>query len=325
MNTLGEPFLSSEEDQIYNSPQKWYVRAKWVNYASRRKERSGKKHINLLTLTSTKCYDIKLFQQAGLLLSTATGYAPHCLTFCEYNPERYARIRNLLPGARDWLGKLEKFVDAGYPYVPEPAQKWFPYDVINLDFTQPGFKQKGAKTSITVRTIAKIFMIQRLKSHSFTLFVTLPAIRHGNDVTGKAELHNCLQNNLDGSYPVFKKNFLQKYPRKAFRDYREFLLVVVPKLIIKYGQSESFDTKCLERCCYINEGAQTTMVTFMFDCEFIGLQDGYGSKNPTEILAGLYQQRIVEILEQDFEDINAKFAKEPALRQQYLSLRKGFA
>ncbi|GEM_PF-433008 len=325
MNTLEETFLSSEEDQIYNSPQKWHIRMRWIHYASRRKENSGKNYINLLTLTSAKCYDIKLFQQVGLLLTTDTGYARRSLTFCESHPERYARIRNLLPGARDWHGKLEKFVDAGHSYVSDRAQRWFPYDVINLDFTKPGFRQKEEKTSITMQTILKIFMIQRLKSHSFTLFVTLPAIEQGNDITGKTELDNCLNSNLDGSYPDVEKNFLQKYPEKAFPNYCEFLLFVVPKLIIKYGQSENFDTKCLERCSYINEGARTVMINLMFDCEFIGLQEGYSSKNPAEILAESYQPRIVEILEHDFEDINARFAKEPELRQHYLKFREQFA
>ena len=325
MNTPHEPFLSSEEDQIYNSPEKWHVRTKWVHYASRRKERSGKNYINLLTLTSAKCYDIKLFQQEGLLLTTDTGYAPESVTFCECNSERYVLIRNSLPGAQDFGGKIEDFVAAGSAHLTPRAQRWFPYDVVNLDFTTPGFRQKGEKTSITMQTISKIFTIQRLKSHSFTLFVTLPAIEHGNDVTGKTELTNCLNNNLDGSYPNFEKNFLQKYPEKAFPDYREFLLVIVPKLIIKYGQSENFDTKCLERCSYINEGARTVMVTLIFDCEFIGLNGGYGSKNPAEILAELYQPRILEILEHDFEDINARFAKEPELRQHYLDLQKMFA
>jgi hypothetical protein len=325
MNTPEEPFLSSEEDQIYNSPEKWHVRTKWVHYASRRKEKSRKNYINLLTLTSTKCYDIKLFQQEGLLLTTDTGYAPESVTFCECNSERYVLIRNNLPGAQDFGGKIEDFVAAGSAHLTPRAQRWFPYDVVNLDFTKPGFRQKEERTSITMQTISKIFTIQRLKSHSFTLFVTLPAIEQGNDVTGKTELANCLNSNLDGSYPNFEKNLLQKYPDKVFPDYREFLLVIVPKLIIKYGQSENFDTKCLERCSYINEGAITVMVTLIFDCEFIGLQAGYGSKNPAEILAELYQPRILEILEHDFEDINARFAEEPELRQYYLKIREMFA
>jgi hypothetical protein len=325
MNTPHEPFLSSEEDRIYNSPQKWHVRAKWVNYASARRQRNNTDFIKLLTLTSTKCYDVRFFRDQGLLLTTDTGYAAESVTFCECNPERYVLIRNNLPGARDFGGRIEDFVAAGSAHLTPRVQRWFPYDVVNLDFTTPGFRQKGEKTSVTMQTISKIFTIQRLKNRSFTLFLTLPAIERGNDATGKAELHSCLRSNLDGSYPDFKKNFIQKYPKGTFDDYREFLLVVVPKLIIKYGQSENFDTKCLERCCYVNEGARTTMLAFMFDCEFISLQEGYGSRNPTEILADFYQLRIVEILEQDFEDINAKFAREPALREQYVSLRRRFA
>jgi len=325
MNTSEEPFLSSEEDQIYNSPEKWHVRTKWVYYASKRKERAGKKYINLLTLTSTRCYDIKLFQREGLIQTTDTGYLPHSLTFCEYNPERYAKIRNLLPGARDWRRNIENLVEAGNSHISDRAQKWFPYDVINLDFTKPGFKQKEEKTSKTIQTISKIFLIQRLKNHSFTLFITLPAIEQGNDLTGKTELDKCLNSNLDGSYPDFEGKFLGKYPKETFPSYCEFLLVVVPKLIIKYGQSENFDTSCLERCCYINEGARTLMVSFMFDCELIGLQDGYGSKNPAEVLAKLYEPRIVGILENEFEDINARFKKEPELREYYLKFREQFA
>ncbi len=300
----------------YTTPEKWYVRDKWAQYAFGRKQKNERDFIRLLTLTSTKCYDVRFFKDRGLLLTTDTGYEPASVTFCEYNPERYVLIRNSLPGAQDFCGKIEQFVDAGSTHLPHRAERWFPYDVINLDFTKPGFRQKGEKTSIMMDTIAKIFMIQGFKKQSFTLFLTLPAIKRGNDATGISQLDECLRSNLEDNYPDFKDKFLKKYPNGKILKYREFLLTVVSKLIIKYGQSGSFDIQCQERCTY--KGARAVMITFVFDCEYIGLPSGYGGANPADILAKRYPKRILEILEREYEDINEKFTGDPQLEKRYL-------
>lgn len=313
-----EHFVRSEEDEIYNTPEKWYVRDKWAKYALKRKEKNKREFIRLLTLTSTKCYDVEFFRDNGLLQMTGTGYAPESVTFCECNHERYVLIRNKLPGARDFFGELEYFVGSGTPSFTVRAQKWFPYDVVNLDFTKPGFKHKGKKTSAMADTISKILIIQGFKKQSFSLFLTLPAIKSGNDVSGIKELNNCLTSNLEGKYSEFEDNFFRKYPQAKFPSYREFLLVVVPKLIIRYGQSENFDVQCQERCTYIGKGAKAVMITFIFDCEYVGLPDGYGGANPADILAEKYPKRILEIIKREYEDINKKFVQDKQLEEKYL-------
>jgi hypothetical protein len=311
-------FISSEDDKFYNTPEKWYIRDKWAKYALERKKKNGINFVRLLTLSSTKCYDVEFFKDKGLLLTTETGYAPESVTFCEYNYERYVLIRNRLPGARDFCGELEYFVGVGSPGFTKRAQKWFPYDVINLDFTKPGFKQKGKKTSVMMDTISKIFMIQKFKKQSFTLFLTLPAIKRADDTTGMVQLESCLKSNLGGKYSEFENNFLGKYPKAKFPNYREFLLVVVPKLIIRYGQNESFDIQCQERCTYIGKGARAVMITFIFDCEYVGLPDGYGGANPADILAKQYPKRILGIIKRDHEDINKSFTQNHRLKDKYL-------
>jgi len=313
-------FVRSEEDEIYNTPEKWYVRDKWAKHALERKKKNHRDFIRLLTLTSTKCYDVKFFRDNELLLMTEVGYAPESVTFCEHNNERYVLIRNRLPGARDFFGDLEYFVGAGSPGFTSRAQRWFPYDVINLDFTKPGFRQKGKKTSIMMDTVSKIFMIQGFKKQSFTLFLTLPAIRKGNDMTGKRQLNECLNSNLGGKYSKFEDNFLKKYPGGKFPSYREFLLVVVPKLIIRYGQGENFDIQCQEKYTYIGKGAKAVMITFIFECEYVGLSNGYGGENPADILARIYPTRILEIIERGYEDINKKFTQDPCLKGKYSQL-----
>jgi hypothetical protein len=60
------------------------------------------------------------------------------------------------------------------------------------------------------------------------------------------------------------------------------------------------------------------MITFVFDCEYIGLPSGYGGANPADILAKRYPKRILEILEREYEDINEKFTGDPQLEKRYL-------
>jgi hypothetical protein len=316
--TAEQYFLRSEEDQIYNTPEKWYVRDKWVRYAQERKDKNDRDFIRLLTLTSTNCYDVEFFRDKGLLLLTETGYAAETVTFCEYIQERYVLIRNRLPGARAFFGKLEGLVGAGSTCLTHRAERWFPYDIINLDFTKPGFRHGEKKTSLMMDTVSKIFVIHGLKEQSFSLFLTFPAIRRADDEGGIEQLDNCLKSNLGGRYPDFENTLLEKYPRAEIRNYREFLLVVAPKLVIKYGQGRNFDIECRERCTYVNTGAKAVMVTFVFECEYVGLPNNYGGENPGDILARQYPTRILEIIEREHEDINSILSQNGRLKERYL-------
>ena len=322
MSEYEDKYKRTEEDQIYNSPQKWFVREKWVQNAVNRKRTNGRDFIRFLTLTSTKIYDIEFFRENELIATTKTGYNPESITFCEYVPERYARIQNRLPGARAFLGSFEQFVGAGDLGQSNRASKWFPYDVINLDFTRPCFNQKGKKTSHAMDAIEKVFDLQKLKKQSFSFFLTLPALKSGDDSTGISKLNDCLSSNLRNEYGELKDKILEKYPRKKFPSYREFLLFMVPKLIIRYGQNFTFDVICQERYTYIAEGAKAVMITFIFDCEYVGLPNGYGGENPSDILAESYPLRIMDLLEKEFENINEKFERDVRLKEKCEGLKR---
>ena len=58
MNEHEDNYQRTEEDQIFNSPQKWFVREKWSEYATIRKDSNRRSFIRYLTLTSTKTYDV---------------------------------------------------------------------------------------------------------------------------------------------------------------------------------------------------------------------------------------------------------------------------
>jgi len=52
-------YIGSEDDKVYNTPEKWFVRERWANFALIRRDKNKIKFIRLLTLTSIKAYDIK--------------------------------------------------------------------------------------------------------------------------------------------------------------------------------------------------------------------------------------------------------------------------
>lgn len=317
--------VSFKDDKVYNTPEKWFIREKWVNFALNRKNKNKRKFIRLLTLTSIKAYDIIFLCDKGLIKTTETGYSKS-IAFCEKSPERFTRIYNTLPGTRAYQGTFEEFVGAGHIGFTDRARKWFPFDVINLDFSGPIFKHKKRNTSKIMDAMSKMFMIQGFSKQSFTLFLSLPAIKRGDDEAGRRQLNNCLSVNLASKETKeFKEFFEKKYPTKKINRYFEFLLVTTPKLIIKYGQSENFDVDCLGKYTYVGETARTKMVSFMFDCEYRGLQNGYGGENPASVLSKVYPNRILKIIKQDHIDINKIFKEKSDTKERYVKYKKQYS
>ncbi|MCK4326306.1 hypothetical protein KAW55_06075, partial [bacterium] len=205
-----------EDNKVYNTPEKWFIRERWLKLALDRKNKNKRKFIRLLTLTSIKAYDIIFLCDNGLFQTTDTGYSSESITFCEKRPERYTRIYNTLPGARAYQGTFEEFVGAGDIGFTDRAKKWFPFDVINLDFSGPAFKHHGKNTSKVMEAISKMFMIQSFKKQSFSLFLSIPAVRKWDDDIGRQQLLRCLNTNLKSKETTkFKEAFEQKYPSKS--------------------------------------------------------------------------------------------------------------
>lgn len=316
-------YIGLEDDRVYNTSEKWFVREQWVNFALKRRDKNKRKFIRLLTLTSIKTFDIILFSKNGLIQTTETGYSSESIAFCERDNEVFTRIYNNLPGARAYRGTFEEFVGAGSIEFSNPAKKWFPFDVINLDFSSPMFRQKERNTSKVMDAISKMFMFQDFTKQSFTLFLSLPAIEKGDDDAGKKQLSDCLNVNLTSEETIkFKEAFEQKYPFKQIDFYYQFLLVAVPKIIIKYGQSKNFDVDCLDEYTYIGENARTKMVSFIFDCEYKGLPNGYGGDNPASILARVYPDRVLKIITHNYIDINKMFKEQPAIKERCTEYKK---
>lgn len=325
MSSSVPPYSQSQDRESFNNPEKWFVRYRWLEYTLRRRKKISKDFIKFFTLPGVECFDIRLFKHYGLLKVTATGFEDS-VAYCEENRERYTRIGNLLPNARRSPDSYEDFVGVGIAGFTGRADRWFPFDVINLDFSGPGFDQPGRNTSRTAEAILKTFKLQKSKRYSFSFFITIPANPLWDSLSGKRQLQQCLETNLaDSATQEFTNAFRRKYSRYQVRssqayatmNYHEFLLITVPKLVIKYGLDEWFVVSCEEKLTYVGEGHTTRMVSFCFECEYVGLPNGYGGRPQTAVLHEKYAKNVPNIIKKPYTDINQLFAAHPKLREKY--------
>lgn len=322
-------YSQTTDREFYNNPEKWYIRYRWLLHAKRRLRNTGKTHLKVFTLPGTECFDVRLFKENEIIEANSTGFNGN-LAFCEKEKERFAVIGNLLPNSNRFLGSYEDFVGWNSPNSSTKAAQWFPFDLINLDFTGPGFHQMRGDKSRVAQSILKTFQLQKYCGSSFSLFLTLSANPRHDDNNGKVQLQQCLDDNL-ASDSVFRNKFLNKYndydetshSAYTFLAYHDFLLVTVPKIIIKYGNQEWFTVVCEDKLTYVGEGHTTRMVSFCFDCKYVGLNPtGYGGTPQHVVLQTQYAKNTRDILNRPSKDVNQLFLVFPRLKNKYVHIKE---
>lgn len=330
---MSDYFSRKTDEEIYNTPQKRFIRREvWSHYATRRKDKGHLGFVRYFTFPAVGCYDVKILKELKLIdtieIDGITKY--RSVGFCEKDDEKFALIQQKLPGASYYKGSYENLVGAYGETIPERAQKWFPFDVINLDFTSPLFSSERNRVT---EAIKRTFEIQKMKYKSFTLFLTLPAREAGDITEGKEKLDENLRTNLQNSNMVeFRTKFLEKYPginleNKIYLQmvYAEYLLISIPKMIVSIGSGEMFLICCNERFSYIGDHYDgrcngTLMVKFVFECEYVGRRDGFTGQNPIDLLAREYPKRILAFFDKNPKDINKMFESNVELKIRYCSL-----
>jgi hypothetical protein len=297
---------SKERDDVdlYNTPEKWYVRQKWVESAIQRKIENNRHFLRYLTLTSIPVYDIRLFEDQGLIRSTDIGYDEECIAVCEVDLHRASLIRNNLPGARVFPGRIQELVGSRSVNYHGFVNKWFPFDVINLDLTGSIF----ARNQLLSETIQKIFTIQSWKEQSFTLFLTVCSVEEGDDVEAREKINALIESNLtdDG----FKDAFIRKFPNMQFDSFQSFLSVAIPKLIIEKGLNNGFDVACNGKYTYIGTGLKNQIASFILDCDLRSEPGAITNLGSSRSL------RIIDALEEECVDINQSFSQNTKLKHE---------
>lgn len=331
---MNEYFDKRTDEEIFNTPQKRYIRhSVWADYAKKRKQKGNLSFIRYLTFPAVGCYDVGVLKNLGLLETIEIdGLIKYkSVGFCEKDAEKFALIQEKLPGARYYKGRYEELVGAYGDLIPDRAQKWFPFDVINLDFTSPLFSSNKNRV---INAIKRTFEIQKIKYNSFTLFLTLPARVDDDIEDGKDKLNENLKNNLLNSDMIeFKEKFLEKFPHVnlnekiyAQMEYVDFLLITIPKMIVSMGTEEMFNVKCNERFSYVGDhyngvsANRTLMVKFVFECESVGRRDGLSGKDPINFLSKEYPKGILDFFIQSPININQMFESDGGLKSKYCEM-----
>ena len=300
----------AEDPEFYNTPEKAYVRDRWLFYTQSRAALLQASTIKYLTLPGVAYLDVRLLKSNGLIsMLSPTQYNPQGLTFCESNKERFAKIRERLTLANSVFLKYEQFVGADQPInITAPARKSFPYDVINLDFQGPLLEPEGLLASVS-----KTILIQSQLGRSFTLFLTIKAVREFEQADKIAELETGLTSNLQNpETSSFRDEFSVQYPNfpSTPLEFHEFLAVALPKFLVKYGTDKSFDTSCRERYTYVGSGHTTRMLSLIMTYEYKGMI-GLGDPPAHLTLRNSYPGRVRGILEHSCTDINQLLESSP--------------
>jgi hypothetical protein len=316
----------------FDTPEKRYVRNHWLQAATKRKKSNNVEHINYLTLPGKNRHDVLLLKD--IIKETKTGYDKDSLTFIEKDIGTYVDIRNKLPGAIDFRCTFERFIERALDskrILPTDSEKYdplkcFPYDVVNLDFTGSVFNHGNKEISPQMKAIHGLFEIQSFRRRSFTLFLTSTGIKKADDDPGRIAVNNAIEETFnDPNFKEFKETFDNRFPNvmppynymhinNQLLKYKDFLLIGVPLIIINYGFSNKFDTKCVNRFFYVGEGNTALMLSFIFECEYISSFD-YGGRSRQTIIND-QPQRLCGIFDH-LVDIKTLFKENPLIKTKY--------
>lgn len=313
------PEEDADEREFYNTPEKAYVRDRWLHYARERARTKGTSTINLFTLPGVECLDVRLFRSNGLIaMQSSTQYDPRGLTFCEYDALRYGKIRERLTYAKQVRQKYEQFVGTDRAFnAARTADSCFPYDVMNLDFQGPLLRPRGLLDAISRTT-----RIQSALHRSYTLFLTVKCDEELESTDRLSQLRTGLDNNLTSpTTQAFKSGFLGRYPGYPGTPlgFPDLMLVSIPKYLIKDGVSNSYDTTCPERYVYVGQGHTTRMLTFILTYEYVGMGESLGDDPRGDALAA-YPTRVSQMIGTDYLDINRHFEDHAEVRDYYFGV-----
>lgn len=225
------------EEEVYErGPLKMYVREKaWLNiiqqYLVKREADGVSRDIKYFTLPGRYGIDIGVLYQAGVVHRQKGKWKNVAVCDRDYEPEV---IQNLGTFAASSKRPLEHVVNS----PRDPLFKFFPVDVINLDFCNSVLANQDEDTDSIVHTnlntIQSLFGLQR--GQGFLLLLTHKI--GPNDYGGQVGniLRSTLQFNLS-HIPEFRTRFMEVYGTRninaCLQQPLDFSLLTIPKYVAR--------------------------------------------------------------------------------------------
>lgn len=233
--------------QVNRSPVKHYVRLNgWLPSARTRYERVNRP-LRLFTLCGEDAIDVRLFAAERLIEKDSRGFPG--VSWCELSPETASILRTKLGRvSRSFLGTLEKLSQTA------EFKEWFPFDVINLDFTSLPFPRSQPPFNSTWVAVTTILACQQTHRAGCELFLTFNADRSPANDDAVNQLVSLVETNFESrnwSRDLFMSTSGGVLPADlSSSQYDKFLLIALPKFVGRLAADQGFGVRELGRFAY---------------------------------------------------------------------------
>ncbi len=203
--------------------------------------------MRLFTLCGEDALDVQLFANEGLITADARGYPD--VSWCEGSQETASVLRAKLGRVRrSYFGRLEDLAKGG------TFAKWFPFDMVNLDFTSRPFPRSQPPFNSTWDVVKSVLQEQSRNQTGFELFLTFNADRDPANEEAVHQLVNVVEDNFS-SREWAREAFLETADGASPADlscqeYDKFLLLALPKFLARLAADESMSVSNLGRFAY---------------------------------------------------------------------------
>lgn len=242
--------------QLFNSPEKQWVRRRLWLPALRDFRAAFSTDIKYLTFAGPEGHDIELFARTNRLIRIEDVRVwendPHVANLLT---KKYGPTLQIKQGDAFDLSQASK--ERGY----------FPFNVINLDYTSGAFNlDKPRWLPTKLQTAQEIIKNQREHATSFLLFFAIAASPDVDTELGKLFVHKAafdLAKRLGRTEPLF--NLTRALPS----TYPDTLATVIPCTLIRMGAENSFDTRCRAKAVYRPyRSRKTTILSFVLTFDY---------------------------------------------------------
>ena len=242
--------------QLFNSPEKQWVRKHiWLEVLKQFRAQVAE-DLKYLTFAGAEGHDIELFAtQERLILLENIHVWESSADAAALIQQKYGLTLKVKQGeAFDLCRKKDE-------------KSFFPFQIINLDYTSGAFGGQTPRWIPTkLETIQVILSTQRECATSFLLFLAFAAGPDVDTEIGRVFVHKAafdLAKRLGHTEPLFNLT------RNLSNTYADTLAAIIPCIIIRMGGEQSFDTQCLKKSVYHPyRSRKTTMLNFVFSLTY---------------------------------------------------------
>lgn len=272
-----------ERRQDYRHRVKHWVRTNaWVPVARQRLQRVRNEreaqYLKYFTLCAEEAIDVRLFGIQEDLVEVDERGCPQ-VVFCECYAEQYELIARALGRTNGYKAWFEDLVlDRASP-ISQDFYSELPFDIYNLDFSGVCFPRADPPFSRTLEAIVSLVEVlggEASYRRGFDIFVTFRAQRSQENEEAIRQLRRNLSANRR-DFPWFDQAFEQNYGPDAGtlvdRQYHQFLLLALPKLLGLFGSECGFRVECLHRLYYPRPSAehpQYRIISFIMSFDWVG-------------------------------------------------------